>query len=81
MLKFAPRGNNSPYVAAYFGVTGTCYAIASVSGGYLLDYVIDRYGTGPLLGECTIYHFVFLFAWVTRTLGVVLLGRVPRAGE
>ncbi len=78
MLKFAPRGNNSPYVAAYFGVTGTCYAVASVSGGYMLDSLIDRYGTGALFGDWTIYHFAFLFAWVTRTAGVLWLGRVPR---
>lgn len=80
-LKFAPRGNSAPYAAAYFGVTGVCFAAASVSGGYLLDKLIERLGAGTITGGWTIYHFTFLFAWVTRTLGVGLLARVPPAED
>ncbi len=80
MLKLAPRGASSPYVAAYFGVTGTCYAAASIIGGYALDRLIAHYGLEPLVGSWNIYQLTFLFAWATRTFGVVWLSLVNEPG-
>jgi hypothetical protein len=73
MLKLAPRGESSPYVAAYFGVTGTCHALATITGGYVLDRLITQYELAPLVGTWNIYHCTFFFAWITRSLGVVWL--------
>ena len=70
MFKLAPRGESSPYVAAHFGVTGTCYAGATIAGGYVLDRLIEHDGVSSLVGSWNIYHCTSLFAWITRTLSV-----------
>lgn len=81
MLKLAPRGGSSPHVAAYFGVTGACYAAATILGGHVLDRLIERYGAAPLAGTWNIYHCTFLFAWMTRTAGVGWLWFVREPGR
>ncbi len=81
MLKFAPRGESSPYVAAYFGVTGTCHALATITGGYVLDRLITHFELTPLFGTWNIYHCTFFFAWITRTLGVGWLWFVQEPGR
>lgn len=81
MLKLAPRGIGSPYVAAYFGVTGVCYAAATISGGYVLDRLITHYERTPLVGTWNIYHCAFFVAWITRTLGVGWLWCVREPGR
>lgn len=80
MLKLAPRDESSPYVAAYFGVTGVCFAAASILGGYVLDRLIARHGVESLIGSWNVYSLTFLVAWITRTLGVVLLATVNEPG-
>ncbi|MDZ4780766.1 MAG: hypothetical protein SGJ19_10970 [Planctomycetia bacterium] len=81
MLQLAPRGECSPYVAAYFGVTGTCHALATITGGYVLDRLITHYELTPLVGTWNIYHCTFFFAWITRTLGVGWLWFVQEPGR
>jgi predicted MFS family arabinose efflux permease len=81
ILRHAPRGESSPYLSAYFGVTGVCYAVAAIVGGYLLDQLTAHWGAGPLVGDWTLIHLTFLFAWVTRTFGAALLARVPEASS
>jgi hypothetical protein len=81
LLKLAPPGRSDSYLAAYFGVTGVFFAAASIGGGYALDRLIEHFGNGPMVGNWTIYHFAFLFAWVSRTLGMLFLARVPQVSR
>jgi MFS family permease len=74
MLKLSPEESNTPYIAAYFTVTGLCYAANSVLGGILYDKCDDIHA---LIGGGDIgldpYQVLFLLGWVARTLGVLVL--------
>ena len=54
---------------------------ASIGGGYLLDQLAAHFKAAPLLGDWNLYHFTFLFAWITRTLGVTLLLRLREPNQ
>lgn len=74
MLKLSPRESNTPYIATYFAVTGLCVALSTVLGGVLFD--LCRWEPVILPGGCgamDYYHYNFLFGWITRSLGVLLL--------
>ena len=87
MLKLSPRESGTAYIASYFAVTGLCFAVSTIVGGLLFDLLGNR----PLvLSEggfvLDFYHYSFLFGWITRTLGVVLLlfiieDNLPRPGD
>ncbi len=77
MLKLSPRESNTPYIATYFTLTGLCYAASTVAGGALWD----RYGetTWAMFRGTVVLDFYqcsFLFGWITRSLGVLVLLRV-----
>jgi MFS family permease len=76
-LKLA-GGNSAPYVATYFAVTSICYAASTVAGGYLFNLLGDL--NQVCLGTLTIYQAIFLFGWLSRTLGVVWLLMVDEPG-
>lgn len=73
MLKLSPGGSNTPYIAAYYAVTGLCYAVNVILGGVLSD----RYGdsTWAFFGSVTLdyYQCIFLLGWVARSLGLLAL--------
>jgi MFS family permease len=73
MLKLSPERSNGPYIAAFYTVTGLCYAASAVIGGML----VDHYGVGrfPFGGDHWISFFpgLFLFGWAMRSLGALLL--------
>ena len=73
MLKLSPERSNGPYIAAFYAVTGLCYAASTIVGGAL----VDHYGTWvfPLGGDRWLHFFpcLFLFGWAMRSLGAVLL--------
>ena len=74
MLKLSPEESNTPYIATYFAVTGLCIAASTVLGGVLFD----RFGDHPFVFGGTaltfdFYQISFLFGWLTRTMGVLLL--------
>jgi len=73
MLKLSPGRSNTPYIALYFTVTGLCYAASTIVGGLLLDRFAES--TITLFGgaEFDFYRCIFLFGWITRSLGVVVL--------
>ena len=74
MLKLSPSRSNAPYIAAYFAVTGLCYAASTILGGALLDWL--RGATITLFGGVLILDFYrcsFLLGWITRSMGVLLL--------
>jgi len=72
MLKLSPPESNTPYIAVYFTLGGLCYAASTIVGGALLDSFAGR--TLHVLGvELDFYRAVFLFGWITRSLGVLVL--------
>ena len=80
MLKLSPQQSNTPYIATYFAVTGLCLAISTIVGGTLFDRLGDQ--TFVLAGgilRLDYYHYNFLFGWITRTMGLLLLLRVIEA--
>jgi MFS family permease len=82
MLKLAPAEARSAYVAAFYALTGLCVAASTIAGGLLFDYLRDRTFSllgGRLLLDC--YQALFLFGWITRTLGVVILLWVIEPGR
>ncbi|NQU24382.1 MAG: MFS transporter [Candidatus Nealsonbacteria bacterium] len=72
MLKLSPEQSNTPYIAMYGAVTGLCYALNTILGGYLYDELRDetfQIGTAVL----DYYDYIFLLGWITRSLGVLVL--------
>jgi MFS family permease len=64
--------SNTPYIAAYFTLTGLCYAANTILGGWLFD----RYGQGTFefFGAGLDYnHWIFLIGWAARCLGILAL--------
>lgn len=76
LLKLAPRQTDTPYIATFFAITGLCYAMSTISGGWLMDRYLERsfYLPGGL--RLDFYQLSFLAGWITRSLGVVLLWAV-----
>jgi len=82
MLKLSPGQSNTPYIAAYFTVTGLCYAANTILGGWLFD----RYGKSSFefLGNTLDYNqWIFLVGWAARCLGLLALMLViePKKAE
>lgn len=76
MLKLSPGEARAAYVAAFYAVSGLCVAASTIAGGVLFDLLRDRTFTFSLLGRGVVLdcsQAMFLFGWITRTLGVVLL--------
>jgi len=83
MLKLAPGHDKSAYVASYFGITGLAYAVGTITGGWLLDFLetmmmFERFEVGAF--SLSRFGYLFYVAWVTRTLGVILLLAVIEPG-
>lgn len=85
MLKLSPGESNTPYIATYYAVTGFLVAASTVAGGVAFDLL--RNTPIPLFAgfELDVYQYSFLFGWIARTMGVVLLLMVieprRRAGD
>ncbi|MGW8258173.1 MAG: MFS transporter [Thermoguttaceae bacterium] len=82
MLKLSPRQSNTPYIALYFTLTGLCYALNTILGGWLFDC----YGHCEfnLFGSVIDYNrWMFLIGWMARCSGLLALLLViePRKGE
>ena len=73
MLKLSPERANVPYVAAFYAVTGLCYAASTIVGGAL----VDQCGawTFPLGGSrwLPFFMYLFIFGWAARSLGALVL--------
>ncbi|MGA2061290.1 MAG: MFS transporter [Thermoguttaceae bacterium] len=74
--------SNTPYIAAYFTVTGLCYAANTILGGWLFD----RFGTSTFefLGGTLDYNqWIFLLGWMARCSGIIALLLViePRSNK
>ena len=80
MLKLAPGRSNTPYIAAYFTVTGLCYAANTILGGWLFD----RYGTSSFEffgGTLDYNQCIFLLGWAARCMGIIALLLVIEPGR
>lgn len=79
MLKLSPQAGSN-FVAAYFALSGLCYAASTLASGWLFDAM----KTMPQLhvGPVALNHFALLFlaGWLTRTLGVFILATLRERG-
>ncbi len=73
MLKNSPAQTNTPFIATYFTVTGLCYAAGTILGGAMLDRLGDETFTWLGHARLDFYQYSFLFGWITRSLGVLVL--------
>ena len=72
MLKLSPEQSNTPYIAAFYAVTGLCYAASTIVGGAL----VDRCGTWTFFcfgSHWSFFACIFLLGWATRSLGALVL--------
>ena len=74
MLRLSPQRSNTPYIAAYYAITGICYAASTIAGGYLVDspqnLVFQFCQTATGMGH---YQAIFLFGWLARMAAVPIL--------
>jgi MFS family permease len=78
MLKLAPGADSSPYVACYFATTSVFYAVSTVAGGFLFNWLQPAPPAPP--SNMAAYAGLFLGGWVARSLGVLLLFRLQEPG-
>ena len=72
MLKLAPSTDRASYIASFYAISGLCIAASTVLGGALFDWFQDA--RFDVLGrQFDFYQYSFLFDWITRTMGVLLL--------
>ena len=72
MLKLSPGEERETYIASFYAISGVCIAGSTLLGGWLFDRFGDsRFVVGGW--EFSFYEYSFLFGWVTRTMGVLVL--------
>ena len=86
MLKNSPAQTNTPFIATYYTVTGLCYAASTIFGGAMLDRLGSETFTWFGHARLDFCQYSFLFGWITRSLGVLVLllvieGRTDTRGE
>ncbi len=72
LLRLSPRRFNPSYIAAFYAVSGVCYAASTVLGGVL----VDHWGraTFSFAGYATAFFpGLFVFGWAARSLGALWL--------
>jgi MFS family permease len=74
MLNLSPGRSNAPYIAAYYTVSGLCYAASTIVGGQLHDHWQDAsLGFLRSATQMDYYQFCFLFGWIARSLAVLFI--------
>jgi MFS family permease len=72
LLKLSPERSNASYIAAFYAITGLCYAASSIAGGWLLDTC--RTGTFSLGGGwLRFFACLFILGWAMRSFGALIL--------
>lgn len=80
MLGLSPQQNDTRYIAVYFAASDLLYGIGTVCGGLLLSWLLQQdtaYKIGPLALDA--FGVMFLFGFVARSFGVLLLSRIRPA--
>ena len=82
-LKYGRRDDQAGYVAAYFGIGGAVYAVATVAGGYLFDWcdrawptLFDGFARPPV----THWQVFFAVGLAGRLAGAFIMARVQEPG-
>ena len=74
MLRLSPSQTNTSYIAAYYAVSGVCYAASTIAGGYLVDSpqlnIFQYWQSATDMGH---YQAIFLLGWLARMAAVPLL--------
>ena len=89
MLKLSPRAGNTAYIATLDAASGLAFAAGALLGGLAYDTMqgltFVLFGGAIVLGY---FHYAFLFGWLTRSLGLLVLlgvieprGRAERCGR
>ncbi|MHB8898913.1 MAG: MFS transporter [Thermoguttaceae bacterium] len=73
MLKLAPTDDKASYIASFHAISGLSTAASTLLGGILLDRFLDFELAIPGGGQLDFYQCSFLFGWLSRTMGVLLL--------
>ncbi len=73
MLKLAPSKASTSYIAAYYAMTGLCYAATTILGGRLYDRFKDEKFCWLGRFELDYHQSMFLLGWIARCLAVVVL--------
>ncbi len=71
-LQLAPTGNNAPHLAVYYAVSGLASGLTLVIAGTYWGH-LDAGGPESL----RLYATLFLAGWVARSLGTLLIWRIP----
>ncbi len=75
LLKLSPLGQTGSCVATYFALTGLCYGVSTILGGFVFDML---QGAAFIIGGQHMNRFGYLFfiGVVTRVAGVIFLWAV-----
>ena len=76
ILKLSSDQTNTPHIATFYAVTGFATAVATLIGGWIFDNFGDYHFCFPFASDAyslDFYQYSFLFGWITRTMGVLLL--------
>jgi MFS family permease len=78
MLGLSPPGETPTYAAAWFAWTQLAYALSTLAGGVLFDWLAVQW-EAVMVGGWRVDHYalMFLASWLLKSLGVALALRVP----
>ncbi len=77
MLKLAPRGNNTSYLAVYFATSSVVLALSTLAGGWLLDVLQQAIVDERLaLDRAGLFSRLFILGGTLRLFGTLFLARI-----
>jgi MFS family permease len=78
VLSLTQQESYAAYAAAWFAWTQLVYAISSLAGGMLLDWLSTRWGeTSRFLGNPGYFSVIFLLGFGLRLIAALFAARVP----
>jgi MFS family permease len=78
VLSLTQQESYAAYAAAWFAWTQLVYAISSLAGGMLLDWLSRHWGeTSRFLGNPGCFAAIFLLGFVLRLIAALFAARVP----